>query len=248
MKNLKTYQIFESGTQKLTQKQIKWLDQCTEGTWTLNPQTGLVDVKGDFYCGHNRLTSLQGVRFGVVRGDFRCHSNSLTSLVGAPQRVGRNFLCYENSLTSLKGAPQEVGGGFHCFDNSLTSLEGAPQEVGGDFWCFRNSLTSLEGSPQEVGGDFFCHDNSLISLEGAPQRVSGSFSCSGNTVPEKVLKECYKLMKQGKTYPQAVQEVWEELDQDTKVLMYRPSFDWLSPEEHKKWVSLQKYQQIKNII
>jgi hypothetical protein len=252
MKNLKTYQVFESETQKLTQKltqkQIKWLDKCTKGTWKLNPRTGLIDVKGDFKCNDQGLTSLQGVRFGVVSGDFICFDNSLTSLEGAPQRVGRGFYCRNNSLTSLKGAPQEVGGRFSCYENSLTSLEGAPQEVGGDFDCSSNLLTSLEGAPQEVGGDFECYNNSLTSLEGAPLKVGRYFKRSDNPVPEEVLQECYKLMKQGKTYSEAVQEVWEELDQDTKVLMYRPSFGWLSPEEHKKWVSLQKYQQIKNII
>jgi hypothetical protein len=248
MRNIKTYQIFESETQNLTPEQIKWLDQCTEGTWTLNPRTGLVDVKGDFDCSYNSLTSLQGVRFGVVTGGFHCGKNSLTSLKGAPQEVGEYFYCDNNSLTSLEGAPQEVGGNFWCFRNSLTSLEGAPQRVEGRFDCSDNSLTSLEGAPQRVEGRFDCSDNSLTSLEGAPQEVGRGFKCEGNPVPEKVLMKCYKIMKSGKTYPQAVQEVWEELDHDTKLLMYRPSFGWLSPEEHKKWAALKRYQQIKAII
>jgi len=232
-------------TQKLTQKQIKWLDKCTnieegwKGTWTLNPQTGLVDVKGNFNCCEQRLTSLQGVRFGVVTGDFDCSNNSLTSLEGSPQEVEGNFLCYYNSLTSLKGSPQEVEGDFDCSHNSLTSLKGSPQEVEGDFLCYVNSLTSLVGAPQWVGGDLDCYDN---------------------PVPEKVLEECYELMKSGKTYSEAVQEVWEGLDQNTaqkvwegldqntKVLVYQPSFGWLSPEEHQQLNALQKYQQIKELI
>jgi hypothetical protein len=227
MRNLKTYSVFESETQKLTQKQIKWLDQCTEGAWTLNPQTGLVDVKGDFDCGRQSLTSLQGVGFGVVTGYFYCGHNSLTSLGGAPLVVGKGFYCSDNSLTSLEGAPQEVGGDFDCFNNDITSLRGAPLVVGGDFDCSRNSLTSLEGAPQEMGRGFYCGDN---------------------PVPEGVLIECYELMESGKTYTQAVQEMWEGLDQDTKVLVYQPSFGWLSQEEHKKWAALQKFQRIKNMI
>jgi hypothetical protein len=78
--------------------------------------------------------------------------------------------------------------------------------------------------------------------------VGGGFWCEDNPVPEKVLMKCYKIMKQGKTYPQAVQEVWKGLDHDTKLLMYRPSFDWLSQEEHKQLAALQRYQQIKAII
>jgi len=227
MRNIKTYQIFESETQTLTPEQIDWLDRCTEGTWTANPQTGLIDVEGDFDCSYRNLTSLQGVRFGVVKGYFNCSDNYITSLGGAPQRVGGSFWCSHNSLTSLKGAPPEVGGGFYCRNNSLTSLEGAPQRVRGNFECDVNSLTSLEG---------------------APQRVEGRFYCYNNPVSEKVLQECYELMKQGKTYTQAVQKVWKGLKQDTKLLMYRPLFGWLSPEEHKKWGALQRYQQIKTII
>jgi len=173
-------------TQKLTRKQIKWLDKCTEGKWTwkLNPQTVLVDVEGNFDCRGQRLTSLQGVRFGVVTGH-----------------------CY-------------------CSDNSITSLEGAPRRVGGGFYCSNNSLTSLEGAPREVGWDFFCSDN---------------------PVSEEALKECYRLM-QWKTYTQAVQMLWGRLDQDEKAPMYRPSFDWLSTEEHQQLSVLQKYQQIKELI
>ncbi len=198
-------------TQKLTQKQIKWLDKCTswEGKWTLNPQTGLVDVKGDFNCSEQRLTSLQGVRFGVVTGIF---------------------YCCDNSLTSLEGAPQRVGEGFYCYNNSLTSLEGAPQRVGKDFYCHNNSLTSLEGAPQRVGGDFYCWDN---------------------PVPGEVLKECYKLMKKGKTYSEAAHEFYDDLKKDFQnklASIYQPSFDWLSQEEHKLLSSMKKYQQIKELI
>jgi hypothetical protein len=42
--------------------------------------------------------------------------------------------------------------------------------------------------------------------------------------------------------------LWKGLDQETKAIVYQSSFDWLSPEEHKKWGALQKYQRIKKII
>jgi len=137
MKHLQTYRLFENQV-TLTPEQERWLDECTEGKWTLNPQTGLVDVRGNFDCSRENLQDFKGIRFG---------------------EIGRNFSCWDNSLTSLEGAPQEVWGGFYCYDNSLTSLEGAPQEVLGDFSCGYNSLTSLEGAPQEVGGGFYCGDN-----------------------------------------------------------------------------------------
>jgi len=152
----------------LTQDQKDWLDQCTEGTWRVNPSTGLVDVDGNFYFWRLGLKNLMGVRFGRVSLDFNCSDNQLTSLEGAPQEVGGDFSCFGNKLTSLKGAPQKVGGDFYCFNNKITSLEGAPREVGGDFACSYNQLSSLEGSPREIGGNFNCSHNSITSLKGIP--------------------------------------------------------------------------------
>ena len=103
----------------LTEEQIKWLNKCTEGTWKLNPRTGLVDVDGCFNCSKQDLSDFKGVRFGVVKGDFDCGSNLLTSLVGAPQKVEVDFWCSYNHLTSLEGAPREVGGDFYCDDNPV---------------------------------------------------------------------------------------------------------------------------------
>jgi len=70
----------------------------------------------------------------IVKGDFFCGNNSLTSLEGAPKKVGGNFYCPYNSFTSLEGAPEKVGGNFFCHDNKLTSLEGLPKEIGRILW------------------------------------------------------------------------------------------------------------------
>ena len=156
MRYLKTYRIFEAKTSGLTQEQEKFLNECTRGTWTYNPATGLVDVVGDFDCSSQELQDLKGIRFGQVSMDFFCKGNKLTSLEGAPQEIRGNFVCYGNSLTSLKGAPQKVSGSFNCANNKLTSLEGAPLEVGGELFCDQNEFTSLKGAPEEVGGEFSC--------------------------------------------------------------------------------------------
>jgi hypothetical protein len=222
MKHLKRYrEIFES-EHTLTREQIEWLDKCTDGTWSLNPETGLVDVDGDFNCSEQKLKNFKGVRFGVVTGSFLCRDNSLTTLEGAPKKVGEDFGCSDNSLTSLKGAPQKVGGDFNCSYNSLTSLEGAPQKVGGGFFCNYNSLTSLEGAPQKVGWNFSCSSNSLTSLEGAPQEVGETFNCnySYNSVSEPTLDKIWNEMKTGFTYIEALRRLaldipkkdWDLLD------------------------------------
>ena len=96
-----------------------------------------------------------------VGGNFYCGYNNLTSLEGASEKVGGYFYCAWNKLTSLKGAPEKVGGDFNCYNNELTSLKGAPKEVGGDFYCSFNELTSLKGAPEEVGGDFYYDKDNL---------------------------------------------------------------------------------------
>ncbi len=156
MKYLKTYKLFEAKT-GLTPRQEAFLNNYTDGTWSLNPTSGLVDVKGDFHCSGEKLEDFKGVKFGKVSGYFNCDDNKLTSLAGGPKEVGKSFSCDKNKLTSLEGAPQEVGGDFYCSENKLTSLAGAPQKVGEDFYCSENKLTSLAGAPQKVGGEFICN-------------------------------------------------------------------------------------------
>jgi len=184
----------------LNKEQIKFLNECTEGEWTFNEKTGLVDIKGDFDCSREKLTDFKGVRFGVVTGNFYCYDNNLTSLEGAPQKVGGDFRCHDNKLTSLVGAPQEVEGDFSCSYNKLTSLEGAPQVVEGSFDCSHNSLTSLVGAPQVVEGSFYCHYNSLTSLVGAPQKVGWDFICDYNMlkIPQPILRIVIETMLENK--------------------------------------------------
>ena len=89
-----------------------------------------------------------------IKGNFDCHHNQLTSLDGAPDHIGGYFDCSDNRLTSLEGSPKTVGGIFRCSYNKLTSLEGAPRSVGGNFCCSSNNLTSLKGAPDHIGGEF----------------------------------------------------------------------------------------------
>ena len=229
MKYIREYQIFESSATApaaLTEEQIEWLDKCAAGRWKLNPQTGLVDINGDFNCNRQGLTDLKGVRFGKVSGDFYCYENQLTSLVGAPQTVGRDFYCYENQLTTLVGAPQSVGGNFDCRSNQLTTLVGAPQSVDGSFWCHANQLTTLEGAPKTVGRDFWCGDN---------------------PVTKSTLKAIFALMKSGKSYQKALEEYWPEMGDEDRVLMYKEMPD-LSPEDIRKYKALATYSNIKNYL
>ena len=177
MKHLQSFSLFEAQFSGLTPDQEAFLNRYTRGRWSVNQQTGLVDVEGDFDCSYSRLKSLSGISFGHVSGNFSCAGNDLTSLAGAPQTVGGYFSCDNNQLTSLVGAPQTVCGSFFCQGNHLTSLAGAPQTVGGVFDCSGNQLTTLAGAPQKVNRSFGCSGNQLTTLAGAPQTVRKGFWC-----------------------------------------------------------------------
>jgi len=116
--------------------------QNPDGTWSAD---------GDVFLFRMKLTKLP-VRFKEVKGNFICSFNNLTSLEGGPKIVKGDFYCIRNKLTSLEGAPMEVGGSFFCFSNELTSLEGAPKKVGWNFDCSFNKLTSLEKISRKIGG------------------------------------------------------------------------------------------------
>ena len=235
--------MFESSV-ALTPEQVEWLDQCTKGTWKLNPRTGLVDVNGDFDCRGQGLSDFKGVRFGKVGRHFYCHDNQLTTLEGAPLNVRGGFSCYSNRLTSLEGAPEKVGWDFSCYNNLLTSLVGAPQKVEGDFHCGSNLLTSLEGAPREVGVGFYCSNNLLTSLEGAPRKVGWSFCCESNPVPERTLKSIFSLMQEGASYEEALREKWKRYSHKTKSLLYRAEYQWIPQEEHKMLSALNKVNSV----
>ena len=74
----------------------------------------------------------------TVGGSFYCGNNKLTSLENCPKYVGGDFFCGHNLLISLEGAPKTVGGDFFCNSNKLMSLDGSPKFVGANFSCFNN--------------------------------------------------------------------------------------------------------------
>jgi len=186
MKHLRSFRLFEAHASGLTPDQEAFLNRYTQGTWSVNPETGLVDVRGNFDCPGRGFKSLKGVSFGHVSGIFYCIYNYLTSLEGAPQTVGGDFFCEGNQLTTLKGAPQTVHS-FNCYDNRLKTLEGAPQTVGGNFTCQRNQLTSLEGAPQTVGGVFQWDSFELKAGAWNPSGWEEILS-TGNVAAQKLMK------------------------------------------------------------
>jgi hypothetical protein len=97
--------------------------------------------KGNLDLSTMELTVLPDILKDIsVGGNFFCDHNKLTSLENCPKTVGGSFDCRANKLKSLKNAPSIVVGSFWCGYNDLTSLEFAPTNVGRDFDCIKNQV------------------------------------------------------------------------------------------------------------
>ncbi|NCZ70574.1 MAG: hypothetical protein EBY80_10490 [Actinobacteria bacterium] len=109
---------FNESMGNLTQEQIRFLEDCTDGTWKVNPDTGLIDVQGNFNCDNKNLDDFKGLRFGKVSGGFYCSDNNLKTLDGSPREVGGSFWCERNPLISLEAAPLKVG--YYFWFNNIS--------------------------------------------------------------------------------------------------------------------------------
>ena len=205
---------------ELTEKQIKWLNECTrfsEGreTWAMR-YDGKIDVFSNFNCSGQGLTDFMGIEFGDIEHSFDCSNNKLKNLKGAPKSTGYDFYCNDNELESLEGITKDTGthcssgtsGGIYCQNNKLTSLKGLPRRIYGDLNCSNNLLETLLGAPKRVNCDFDCYNNKLVTLIGSPEIVGGnierteefeksgwSYKCSGNPISDVELFEAYREYK-----------------------------------------------------
>lgn len=172
---------------KLNPKQIKALDKASEriyssepdSTWSLNPETGLVDIKGKFIASNSpdfREGGLLGIKFGRVDGDFMVNACGLTSLEGCPEEITGTFNAGSNKIENLIGGPKKVGKSYNVNGNTkLISLEGSPEEIGEKFNVTDcNMLPSLEGGPKKAGS-YECSSTSIRSLKGAPIEIKGEY-------------------------------------------------------------------------
>jgi hypothetical protein len=135
----------------------KYLENYTinsDDTIDINDNVDLYDRLGN-------MTKLP-VKFGKVSGGFYCGDNKLTTLEGCPNYVGDSFYCYKNKLTTLEGCPNFISYAFMCDHNNLTTLEYCPKYVGGHFSCEDNKLTTLKGIEKcEILGNFYCRNNKI---------------------------------------------------------------------------------------
>jgi len=117
---------------------------------------GSIDVGGDVNLSWGKLEDLKQLllTFNEVNGNFSCGNNKLTTLEGCPKVVYGYFRCSENRLTSLEHSPKIVEDDFICRHNiHLTSLEGLENTYidGVLDVSICSKLYSLKGFPKKVG-------------------------------------------------------------------------------------------------
>lgn len=159
--------------------------------------------------------------------------------------VAGDFDCSGQDLVDFKGVRfGRVGGTFRCGYNKLRSLAGAPREVGGSFYCGNNELSNLIGAPERVDGPLYFGNNRLVSLEGAPVRhgtVPGIFIF--NAVSAKTLFCIYDDMAHGSSYQEALENFWNEMPEEDKMLMYADN-PGLSADERKGYELMDRVREI----
>ena len=231
----------------LTPDQKEWLDKCTNGTWSVNPETGLVNIIGSFRCTNQGLENFREVSFGSVTEYFNCAFNRITSLEGAPRSVGGGFHCNSNNLSSLEGAPIKVEGDFNCANNNLTSLEGSPIFMSDNFYCAGNKINSLKGVSKKCRL-FNFQENEVVNLEGFPVKCL-DFNGNGNPLSDKIMARLGKtLINYGssdqESFRKAVTNQWTGIDMtgedETLLAKYNSN---LSQEEIRGYEALGKFRE-----
>lgn len=99
----------------------QWLIEYDIKNYTIHDDL-VVDVGGGVSMSRKELTELP-FQFGDVKGDFYCSYNRLTSLKNCPTSVGGGFACHSNNLTTLQYCPRYVGGGFWFSGNPFIVTE-----------------------------------------------------------------------------------------------------------------------------
>ena len=115
-----------------TKTQIEqWLNKNGVRFFIINDDL-TVDVNGYVDISNNNLVEIP-IQFGIVKGDFYCGSNRLTSLKGSPYEVTGSFHCAANRLTNLDCCPKIIKENLNCVQNPLISLRGFNSQLEGDF-------------------------------------------------------------------------------------------------------------------
>ena len=90
-----------------------WLKEIDITNYIINEDL-TVDIDDDVDISCQNLKEIP-IKFGIVNGNFNCGYNELTSLEGCPEVVNSNFDCSDNELKILEYFPPKINGIFIAF-------------------------------------------------------------------------------------------------------------------------------------
>jgi hypothetical protein len=108
-----------------------WLEKYNVQHYTINDDL-TVDVNDSVNLHEMELTKIC-VQFGIVHGNFYCGNNRLTSMQGFPYEVRGSLFCQGNKITNFEYCPKVVFEDFNCTFNPILSIKEITSRIGGTF-------------------------------------------------------------------------------------------------------------------
>ena len=103
-----------------------------QDAWWVDPETGLVNVGGNFILKDGWKEGLLGIKFGKVGGFFNVNGAGLESASELPREIGTHLNAGGNKFRTLEGIGL-VKKTISLENNLLVSLEGMTKELLGGF-------------------------------------------------------------------------------------------------------------------
>ena len=159
---------------------------------------GSIDVKGNINLNRRGLSKLP-LKFNRISGDFSCGGNKLTTLEGCPKFVGGDFYCEYNQFTTLENCPEYVGGYFACRVNQLKDFRGFPEFYDGRVYFYENPVNEvIKNIPSDKKCKFIhlLNEYSVIrpSRKIIRDRLDAAYDGVGLAMPENIEIDGYEII------------------------------------------------------
>jgi hypothetical protein len=141
---LKSYRMFESMQDGVTPEQRALLNASCQyyqknnkgvqpkDAWWVDPETGLVNVGGNFVLKKGWTQGLLGIKFGKIGGYFNVIGAGLEDASELPREIGTHLDAENNKFRTLEGIGL-VKKAINVDGNLLVSLEGIEKDLLGEF-------------------------------------------------------------------------------------------------------------------
>jgi hypothetical protein len=160
---LQTYQMFESMQDGVTPDQRALLNASCQyyqknnkgvqpkDAWWVDPETGLVNVGGNFILKDKWTEGLLGIKFGKIGGYFNVNGAGLESASELPREIGTHLNAGGNKFRTLEGIGY-VKKSISVENNLLVSLEGLTKDLlGSSTQLLHQKITMVDRNPVRSG-------------------------------------------------------------------------------------------------